>query len=59
MKLNTPTARPVITTHEGAPARHIKPLDQLRRSVCSCLLWEKELLRERRDDREAHRDARA
>ncbi len=42
MKLNTPTARPVITTHEGAPARHIKPLDQLRRSVCSCLLWERE-----------------
>lgn len=30
-------------THEGAPAfSHLKPLDQLRRSVLSCLLWERE-----------------
>ena len=27
-------------THEGAPARHISPEYQLRRSVLSCLLWE-------------------
>lgn len=30
-------------THEGAPAfGHLKPLQQLRRSVLSCLLWEDE-----------------
>jgi 60 kDa SS-A/Ro ribonucleoprotein len=27
-------------THEGAPARHIAPEHQLRRSVLACLLWE-------------------
>ena len=27
-------------THEGAPARHISPELQLRRSVMACLLWE-------------------
>jgi 60 kDa SS-A/Ro ribonucleoprotein len=42
MKLNIAHPAPTITTHEGAPARHITPLAQLRRSVCSCLLWEKE-----------------
>lgn len=31
-----------ITTHEGAPAKHIDPLAQLERSVMSCLLWEDE-----------------
>lgn len=30
------------TTHEGAPAKNIKPLDALKRSVLSCLLWENE-----------------
>jgi hypothetical protein len=29
-------------THEGATARHISVLAQLRRSVLSCLLWESE-----------------
>ena len=30
-------------THEGGPAvAHLKPIDQLRRSVLSCLLWERE-----------------
>jgi hypothetical protein len=29
-------------THEGAPARHIAPELQLRRSVLACLLWEKQ-----------------
>ncbi len=28
------------TTHEGAPARHISPEQQLRRSVLACMLWE-------------------
>ena len=27
-------------THEGAPASAIKPLEELKRSVMSCLLWE-------------------
>lgn len=42
MKINTPRVSPPIATHEGAPARNIPPLAQLRRSVCSCLLWEQE-----------------
>lgn len=29
-------------THEGAPATPISPIQQLRRSVLSCLLWEDE-----------------
>lgn len=29
-----------LRTHEGAPARHISPEMQLRRSVLACLLWE-------------------
>lgn len=39
-KLNT--APPSIHTHEGAKAKRIKPIDQLRRSVMSCMLWENE-----------------
>lgn len=31
-----------LRTHEGAPAAIIKPYAQLRRSVLSCLLWERE-----------------
>ena len=27
-------------THEGAPASVIKPVEELKRSVMSCLLWE-------------------
>lgn len=42
MRLNTASAIPRNYTHEGAPAKHITPEQQLRRSVLSCLLWEKE-----------------
>lgn len=42
MKINTPRVSSPIATHEGAPARRIPPLAQLKRSVCSCLLWEQE-----------------
>lgn len=42
MKFNTPIARPIIVTHEGGRAVHIKPDLELRRSVLSCLLWENE-----------------
>jgi hypothetical protein len=31
---------PPIFTHEGAPAKHISPELQLRRSVLACMLWE-------------------
>jgi hypothetical protein len=40
--MRTNTKRASLTTHEGAPARHIWVLAQLRRSVLSCLLWESE-----------------
>lgn len=42
MRLNVATALPRIYTHEGAVAQRISPEWQLRRSVLSCLLWEKE-----------------
>lgn len=42
MKSNIAMTRPVIQTHEGAPARHITPLQQLRRTLLSCLLFERE-----------------
>lgn len=34
--------KPTEFTHEGAPAKHINALQALRRSVMSCLLFEKE-----------------
>src|ERR1700675_875102 len=42
MKINTRRSHPTESTHEGAPAKRINALAQLRRSVCSCLLWEDE-----------------
>lgn len=42
MRLNTAAAIPREYTHEGAPAKRISPEAALRRSVLSCLLWEKE-----------------
>lgn len=42
MRTNVRTPNPV-KTHEGAPAfGHMKPIQALRRSVLSCLLWEDE-----------------
>ena len=41
-RLNT-AAKSTAKTHEGAPAfGHLRPIQQLRRSVLSCLLWEDE-----------------
>ena len=37
---------PGFRTHEGAPARHISPELQLRRSVLACLLWESQFYEE-------------
>lgn len=42
MRLNAAKAIPKIFTHEGAPAKRITPEQELRRSVLSCLLWERE-----------------
>lgn len=40
MKLNVKDPSD-LRTHEGAPARRITATQQLRRSVCACLLWER------------------
>lgn len=40
MRVNASTKKAPIFTHEGAKASHITPIQQLRRSVLSCLLWE-------------------
>lgn len=37
---NIARSQPKLFTHEGAPARRINPLQQLRRSLLNCLLWE-------------------
>lgn len=39
-RLNIP--KPPIHTHEGGVAKRLNPEIQLRRSIMSCLLWEKE-----------------
>lgn len=40
MRINTRHVPPAGYTHEGAPAKHIPPVKELRRAVMSCLLWE-------------------
>ena len=40
MRMNVTAERPTNTTHEGAPAPHLTPLQELRRSVLTALLWE-------------------
>ncbi|NEV75629.1 TROVE domain-containing protein [Rhodopseudomonas sp. BR0C11] len=43
MRLNVSAKIAPVFTHEGAPAiRHLSAEQQLRRSVMSCLLWERE-----------------
>lgn len=42
MRTNASVKREPIQTHEGGRAVHISPVQQLRRSVLSCLLWERE-----------------
>jgi fructose-specific component phosphotransferase system IIB-like protein len=39
-RINIPWLKSTVRTHEGAPARHITPELQLRRSVLACMLWE-------------------
>lgn len=40
--INKLSKKPGPVTHEGAKASRINPLQQLRRSVLSCMLWESE-----------------
>ncbi len=41
MKLNTKTPQAKVFTHEGGEAyAHMTPMQQLRRTVMACLLWE-------------------
>lgn len=47
MKLNTKPDP--IRTHEGVVAKRITPAQQLRRSVMSCLLWEREFYEDGQD----------
>jgi hypothetical protein len=42
MRVNVQSAVPKIFTAEGGPAKHVNSEQALRRSVMSCLLWEKE-----------------
>lgn len=39
-RLNVTVERPNVYTHEGGSAAHITPLQELRRSVLTALLWE-------------------
>lgn len=41
-KINRAVKSDPIYTHEGAKAFRINPYQELRRSVCSCMLWESE-----------------
>lgn len=49
MRLNTAKAIPQEFTHEGAPAKRTTPEQALRRSVLSCLLWEREFYEDGQD----------
>lgn len=40
MRTNRASVLPPVQTHEGAPARHITPIQELRRSCLSALLFE-------------------
>jgi hypothetical protein len=42
MRTNVAEKKALIYTHGGAVAVFTNPVDQLRRSVMSCLLWEDE-----------------
>lgn len=42
MRMNVAPKTPIAHTHEGAPAARASLEQQLRRSVSSCLLWERE-----------------
>lgn len=49
MRLNTAPSRSSEITHEGAQAARMTPEQALRRSVLSCLLWEREFYEDGQD----------
>lgn len=49
MRLNVAQVIPREFTHEGAPAKRMTPEQALRRSVLSCLLWEREFYEDGKD----------
>lgn len=49
MRLNVAAAKPKVYTAEGGPAKHINAEQMLRRSILSCLLWEKEFYEDGQD----------
>lgn len=46
MRVNKPNRSPIKMTHEGAPAVRINAIQQLRRTVMACLLWENQFYEE-------------
>jgi len=38
--INKKSAKPVVTTHEGAKTVSVNALEQLKRTVMTCMLWE-------------------
>lgn len=49
MRINTSTRRSSKATHEGAPAKRINAVQELRRTVLACLLWEKNFYEDGKD----------
>ncbi len=49
MKTNISPRRGALRTHEGGPAKAITPEAALRRSVLSCMLWEREFYEDGED----------
>jgi hypothetical protein len=49
MRMNVVERKMPNKTHEGGPAYAINPEQQLRRSVMSCLLWEREFYEDGKD----------
>lgn len=56
MRINVAHNIPRQFTHEGAPAKRIGAEQQLRRSILSCLLWEKEFYEDGQSIAERIRD---
>lgn len=58
VQTNTRTTTPAPKTHGGVQAARITKLQELRRTVMACLLWEDTFLRVGRVDRRPHLAAR-
>ena len=49
----------LVRTHEGAPAAAVTPEQALRRSVLSCMFWEREFYEDGVKHRRPHQAARS